>query len=584
MENESDITTTIGPFLANTRIAYFTMEIALRPEMHTYSGGLGVLAGDTARSCADLELPMVFVSLLSRLGYLKQSIDESGNQIEEADPWTPNDHATALRAKVAVEIANREVWVRPWLHTLTSPIGHPIPVLLLDTDLNENHPEDRRITDALYGGDDEYRLKQEIVLGICGLRILQALGFNITTFHMNEGHAALAAVDLLRRYPLHPGQVRPGQMKYDIGRVRNACVFTTHTPVESGHDQFDYGLVHQLLAAYIDIDQLKLLAGEKSLNMTLLALRLSGYVNGVAERHALTAAKMFGGYKVRAITNGIHLPSWVHPRFAETYTSRFPQWGLEPEVLVRADQLPDDEVWNAHSAARGDLVKLVRDRTGTELDPNLALVGFARRMTAYKRPDLLFSDIPRLLRICERHPFQLVMAGKAHRRDHAGKAAIARVNALARELKDKIKIVFLPNYDLALARVLVPGVDIWLNTPVPPMEASGTSGMKAAANGVLNLSVLDGWWVEACIDGVNGWSVGDDDHADGRDAQAGDLYDKLDRVVLPAFYQDRDHWIWMMKQSISKVAYHFNTQRMMRRYAAEAYLQRGTGDGRGGLS
>jgi starch phosphorylase len=563
---------TIGPFLGRTRIAYFSMEIAARPEMHTYSGGLGILAGDTARSCADLGIPAVFVTLVSRRGYLRQEIAPSGEQVEHPDPWLPEAYATPLRAKVAVLLEGREVWVRPWLHLLRSPIGPTVPVLLLDTDLDENAEPDRRLTDELYGRDQVYRLKQEAILGIGGLRILQALGFNIRAYHLNEGHAAFLALDLLRRYPRPEDQVGPGELKYEIGRVREMCIFTTHTPVEAGHDRFPYEMVEWVLRGYIETDQLRLIAGRESLNMTRLALHLSGFVNGVADRHARTATKMFPGYKIRAITNGVHLPTWTHPAFIELFNRNFPAWAYEPELLVRADQLPDELVWQAHRQAKRDLLDHVA-RLGKRLDPDLPLLGFARRMTAYKRPDLLFSDLQRLKAIAARHPFQLIFAGKSHPSDGAGKGLIRFIHEKIAELAPEVTAVFLPNYDMALAKVLVPGVDVWLNTPEPPLEASGTSGMKAAANGVLNLSVLDGWWLEACVEGTTGWAIGTDGASGAGSASAAELYEKLEHHVLPLYVNDRARWIFMMKESIGKIACYFNTHRMMRRYAAEAYLR-----------
>ena len=574
-------TQTIGPYLAHTRIAYFSMEIALRPEMHTYSGGLGVLAGDTVRSCADLGLPMVFVTLLSRRGYLRQEIDSEGRQIEHEDPWNPADFAAPLRAKVALLIEGHEVWVRPWLHVVSSPIGSRIPVLLLDTDLHENNPEDRRITDRLYGAGTEYRLKQEAILGIGGLRILQALGFSVRKYHLNEGHAGLLALDLLRRYPRNPNQIAnhtgSAGLKFRITPVHDACIFTTHTPVEAGHDRFDYGLFGHVLRDYIDIDQVRLLAGDDSLNMTRLALNLSGFVNGVATRHALTTHRMFQGYDIRAITNGVHLPTWAYPALADLFDASMPGWAYEPDIMVRADQLPGEKLWAIHQQAKADLIAQVARRTDVLLDIDKPLIGFARRMTAYKRPELLFSDLGRLKRIHAGLPFQVVIAGKAHPGDAPGKVLIQKIHQHIRELAPEVTVVFVPNYETDLARHLVSGVDVWLNTPTPPMEASGTSGMKAALNGVLNLSVLDGWWLEACVEGITGWAIGRDgvtspDEAHGEPIE-NDLYNKLENVVLPLYHHDRERWIWMMGQAISKVACYFNTQRMMRRYAAEAYLR-----------
>lgn len=565
---------TIGPFLGTARIAYFSMEIALHPQMHTYSGGLGVLAGDTARSAADLELPMVFVTLVSRQGYLRQTLDETGWQRGDPDPWPLKDYATPLRAKVSLPINGREVWIRPWLYVLRSPIGHDVPVLLLDTDLPENDPEDRNITDHLYGGDAEYRLRQEIVLGIGGLRLLSALGFaDIKAYHLNEGHAALLALDLLRRYPRPVDQIGAQDLKFDVGRVRQLCIFTTHTPVEAGHDAFSYDLVSRLLPDYIELDQLRLLAGNDRLNMTRLALSLSGFVNGVAQRHARTTRAMFPGYRIRAITNGVHLPTWAHPAFARLYNEHFPAWGLEPETLTQADQLPGTLIWDAHAEARQDLIRLVSEQAGVELDPARPIIGYARRMTSYKRPELLFTDLERLREINAKFPFQVVLAGKAHHHDDPGKRHIQNIFSHIRELSDELPVAFIPNYEVTVASALVPGVDVWLNTPVPPLEASGTSGMKAALNGVLNLSVLDGWWIEACIEGVTGWAIGEDGGQGAAQASAEDLYRKLELSVLPLYHRDRAAWIRMMQLAICKVAPIFNSQRMMRRYAAEAYVR-----------
>lgn len=559
----------IRPFLARTHIAYFSMEIALRAEMHTYGGGLGVLAGDMARSCADLQLPLIFVSLLSRKGYVHQEIDDEGRQVDSPDPWNPAEWAQPLDAKIAVSIEGRDVWVRPWLYSLHSPVRDcTLPVLLLDTDLEENDPEDRNITHYLYGGDHAYRLKQEIVLGIGGTRILQALGFNITTFHLNEGHAALLTLELLQRCRWDTEETIPGEFSFDQARVREHCIFTTHTPVDSGHDRFDYDLIGRLLGDFIDIDELKQLGGKEMLNMTQLALSLSRYVNGVAERHAETSRRVFPDYHVHAITNGVHVPTWTHPSFGRLYQANFPHWGHEPEALAQADQLPDAAVWQAHRESKADLVARVRSACGVEMDPDVPVIGFARRMTGYKRPELLFTDLDRLTAIARAHPFQVVLAGKAHPRDYEGKRQIEQINGHIRNLANQIRMAFVPNYDLTVAASLVAGVDIWLNTPLPPLEASGTSGMKAALNGVLNLSVLDGWWTEGCIEGVTGWAIGDGTEQDTATA----LYDKLSEQVLPLFYYEHGRWVWMMKQAISKIGSHFNTQRMVCRYATEAYF------------
>ena len=562
-------------FIHQPRVAYFSMEVALRSEIPTYAGGLGVLAGDTVRSAADIALPIVAVSLVSRAGHFRQEIDSAGRQIEHPDPWEPERWARRLEAKVAVTIEGRLVWIAAWLHVVEGQGGGRQPVILLDTDLQENREEDRTITHQLYGGDDIYRLKQKIVLGIGGVRMLQALGFHLRQFHMNEGHSALLGLELLHHYGFAPEELRPGESPWDLPRVRELCNFTTHTPVETGHDKFLYDLVLRMLGDTIDPAMLKRLGGDAALNMTQLALNLSEYVNGVAERHAEVSRKMFPGYQVNAITNGVHPYSWTSPAFGALYDRYLPAWRHEPEILVRADCcIPDAALWEAHEAAKRALIDKVRARTGVTLDPKAALLGFARRMTGYKRPDLLFSDLERLKAIARRQPLQIVLAGKAHPRDGDGRRLIEQLHAHARELAGSVAVVFVPGYDMDLARQLVAGVDVWLNTPLPPLEASGTSGMKAAFNGVPNLSVLDGWWLEGCIEGVTGWAVGTAGGDSSDDARS--LYDKLEQKVLPLYYgrsERPEGWLAVMKGAIAKNASYFNSHRMMRRYATEVYVR-----------
>ncbi len=574
-------------FLSRPCVAYFSMEIALRNEIPTYAGGLGVLAGDTLRSAADLALPLVGVTLVSRAGYFHQELDSAGGQLERHVTWEPQRWAQALDAKVAVRIEDKPVWVNAWLYVMESRLGGRAPVLLLDTDLPENRPEDREITHYLYGGDDAYRLKQEMVLGFGGVRILRALGFEISAYHMNEGHSALLGVELMRRFAYPAEDVRPGESLYDLPRVRDLCRFTTHTPVEAGHDRFPYELVKRLFASSvygyndhqvpkpgepgtehgpIEFGALTALAGADSLNMTRLALNVSDFVNGVAKRHAEVSAKMYPGYQVRAITNGVHPFAWSAPSFRELYDRCIPGWCHEPELLLRVHGIPDADILAAHDKAKQALLGKVQALTGVALDPQVATLCFARRMTAYKRPEMLFTDIERLKAIARQHPLQIVLAGKAHPHDEEGKRLILRLHEHARELAGAVRVVYLPDYDLDLALLLISGADIWLNTPLPPLEASGTSGMKAAFNGVPSLSVLDGWWIEGCIEGVTGWAIED----------AATLYGKLGQFVLPRYYDSSDGrhgWVRIMKSVIGTNAAYFNSHRMMRRYATEAYLR-----------
>jgi len=560
----------ITPFLDRPRIAYFSMEIALANEIPTYSGGLGILAGDTLRSAADLKIPLIGVTLASRRGYFRQEIDSSGRQIEHPVPWNPAEHAEPLEAKVVVKVNGRQVWVGGWLYVVKSPAGGTVPVILLDTDLPENDERDRDIAHYLYGGDQVYRLKQEIVLGIGGIRMLQALDINIRNCHMNEGHPALLTVELMRRFRYYDRR-RSDEPNYNVPGVRALCRFTTHTPIEAGHDKFDWDLVHELLDGFVDLEVLKQYAGRDHLNMTQLALNLSGFVNGVARRHAETSRKMFPGYEVHAVTNGVHPRTWTARSFAELYDRHIPGWCYETLLLNRADQITDAEIWSAHMAAKTRLIERVRESCGVALSPALPIIGFARRMTAYKRPDLLFSDIERLRTIARRFPFQLVLAGKAHPRDDVGKHAIEDLHRHVRTLAGSVPAAFVPDYNMAVAGDLVAGSDIWLNTPLRPLEASGTSGMKAALNGVPQFSVLDGWWVEGCIENVTGWAIGNDhEGANGEDADS--LYSKLEETILPMWHGDRARWIALMKGAISKNAAFFTSHRMLRRYAIEAYL------------
>ncbi|MEM1985972.1 MAG: alpha-glucan family phosphorylase [Nitrososphaeria archaeon] len=551
--------------LLKQRIAYFSMEIALSNDIHTFSGGLGVLAGDTIRSSADLKIPLVAVTLASKRGYFLQELTLDGIQREHPDPWNPADFMQLLPEEVGVQIENRTVRVKAWLYTVKSPIGGSVPVYFLDTDVEGNSPEDRGITSFLYGGDERYRIKQEIVLGIGGVRMLEKLGIEPRKYHMNEGHSSFLAVELLRKHGLN------------INKVRDMCVFTTHTPVEAGHDKFPYSLVQEVLGEIIPFDILKSLGGYDRLNMTLLALNLSNYINGVAKSHKRVSMEMFPSYEIHAITNGVHSYTWTCESFRRLYDKYLPGWANEPELLARVDIIPDNEVWQAHIEAKRKLIDYVNSVKNTSMDYDTLTIGFARRATEYKRHTLLFSDLEKLKKINRRGKIQLIFSGKAHPKDHPGKTLIKQIFDYKEILKNEIKIVYLENYDMNIAGKLVSGVDVWINTPLPPMEASGTSGMKAAHNGVINFSVLDGWWIEGWIEGVTGWSIGPEPWEnvsveERRARELDDLYGKLDYVIVPLFYRRRSEWIRMMKNSIGKIASYFNSHRMMHRYVTEAYL------------
>lgn len=551
------------------------MEIALDPSLPTYSGGLGILAGDTLRSAADLAAPLVAVTLVYRKGYFRQTLDKTGNQSEHPQPWQPQDTLKELKERVSVRVEQREVWIRGWQYTIHGVTGATIPVYLLDTDLPENSEWDRTITDSLYGGDEHYRFCQEVVLGFGGFKLLQKLGHNsIQSYHMNEGHSALLALRLLEKRldQSFAGRVK----KLDIDGIRKMCIFTTHTPVPAGHDQFPRKLAEQVLAPehVTCLDEAEAWHGD-FLNMTYLALRFSGYVNGVAMRHGEVSRGMFPNYSISAITNGVHALTWTSQPFRELFDRYIPGWRTDNNYLRYAISIPLEEIRQAHALARQNLFTLIQERNGIKLDPEVFTIGFARRASTYKRAGLLFSDRERLKRIArEVGPLQLVYAGKAHPRDGGGKDVIRSVFEGEAAVADVIRSVYIENYDMHCGGLITSGVDVWLNTPLRPQEASGTSGMKAALNGVPSFSVLDGWWAEGHIEGVTGWSIGSDEVTENPEEDAATLYDKLEREILPMYYGRPARYSEVMRSAIAFNGAFFNTQRMLQQYLANAYAQR----------
>ena len=555
------------------RIAYFSMEIGIRSEMPTYAGGLGLLAGDTLRSAADMQVPMVAVTLLHRKGYFFQRLDDSGWQNEEPVHWVVEDFLTEAPARVEVVIEGRPVRVRAWQYLVEGTGGFRVPVYFLDTDLPENSNWDRTLTHFLYGGDDHYRLCQEVVLGFGGIRILRALGYSsLERFHMNEGHAALLTLELIREAREQGG--RSTIDKADLEAVHERCVFTTHTPVSAGHDRFSLELVDRVLGAREICGLHDSLCHQGQLNMTFLAISLSRYVNGVAKKHGEVARHMFAGYKIDAITNGVHVSTWTSPSFLRLFDRHIPDWRQDNFSLRSVLSIPNDEVWAAHQDAKQRLFEYLDHETNAGLDRQVLTIGFARRATAYKRLDLIFDDVERLRRISrDVGRLQLIFSGKAHPNDQDGKLLIQRVLQLARLLRPDIEVVFLPNYDMEVARLLTAGIDVWLNTPEPPMEASGTSGMKAALNGVPSLSVLDGWWIEGCLEDLTGWAVGNPDQPDDRSQDAHKIYQKLEEKIIPLYYHQRDRYIDILRHTIALNGSFFNTQRMLQQYVLKAYFE-----------
>ncbi len=552
-----------------TKIAYFSMEIGVDSLIPTYSGGLGILAGDTIKSCADLRVPMVAVTILYEKGYFDQKLDSQGNQRELPVKWNPKDLLKPLPTKVSVQIENRTVAIQAWQYDVVGITGHTVPIIFLDTDLKENSEYDRGLNDFLYGGDLWYRLLQEIILGVGGVRMLKELGYTgIKKYHMNEGHAALLTLELLSETK------RQEEPEWDFEQVRELCVFTTHTPVPAGHDQFPYDLAKRALGDLVPFDVLKMLAGEDRLNMTLLALNLSKYINGVAKKHGEVSQSMFPGYSIESITNGVHSATWACDSFKGLYDKYIPGWRNDPFSLRYALGIPRDEIWNAHQQVKNKFIDYVNKNTGVVMDYETFTIGFARRSATYKRADLVFSNIDRLKKIAEKvGKMQFIFAGKAHPQDWPGKELIKKIITASGQLKDQIKVVYLEDYDMELAKMLISGTDLWLNTPRKPQEASGTSGMKAAHNGVPSLSILDGWWIEGCIEGITGWAIGSPQDAESNDQQDADsLYDKLELSIIRTFYINRENWVNIMRHAIAINASFFNTHRMVQQYVLNSYL------------
>ena len=558
-------------------VAYFSMEIGLEPNIPTYAGGLGVLAGDTLRSAADMDMPMVAVTLLARKGYFHQRIDASGWQTEEAVIWPVNDYLKEMPPRVTLDIEGRPITVRCWQYEIKGVGGHVVPVYLLDTDLPDNTDSDRSLTDYLYGGGDYYRLCQEAILGIGGIRMLRALGHTeIRRYHMNEGHASLLVLELLAEHAARLGD--PVISEKHVDAVRRQCVFTTHTPVPAGHDKFPLDLAYRVLGAAGPLcDRAKEFCYEGKLNLTYLALDNSHYVNGVAKKHGEISRQMFTGYQIDSITNGIHVASWACAPMQALFDRCIPGWREDNASLRYALRIPREAVWEAHRAAKRQLIEHVNRTMNTGMDRDVFTIGFARRATQYKRADLLLQDVDRLQRIASQAgPLQIIYAGKAHPLDQRGKDIIQHIHRLERALQNKVMITYLPQYDMGLAKLLTAGCDLWLNTPQPPMEASGTSGMKAAVNGVPSLSILDGWWIEGCIEGITGWAIGDERAAPNpearRDDDAQEIYDKLEQLILPMYYNDRDRFVEIMRSAIAVNGSFFNTERMLNQYIAKAYF------------
>jgi len=534
-------------------IAYFSMEFGLHERLPIYSGGLGVLAGDHLKAAAELGVPLVGVGLLYRGGYFRQGVDSAGRQTEDYQPVDPEAvGVTREPVSVSVELDGETIEAAVWRKEIGS-----VTLYLLEVDW---------LTDSLYGGDREHRIRQELLLGVGGVRALAALGIEPTVFHLNEGHSAFLQIERIRA--LVEQGLETGEA---LEQVRLSSVFTTHTPVPAGNEVFDDELVFRYvgsLAADAGLDrerflQLGRFGDDPGFGLTPLALRLSAAANGVSALHGGVAREMWGALgeqtPIGHVTNGVHIGSWLDPALGELlqYAGVRPEAPPDEANWQAAREIPGAALWRIHAAAKARLA----ERAG--FDPELLTIGFARRFATYKRAGLVFADIDRLLAL----PVQIVVAGKAHPADDAGKDVMQGIVELARDPRTRERVVFMENYDMLLARALVRGCDVWLNTPQRPMEASGTSGIKAAVNGVLNLSVLDGWWAEGYSPEV-GWAIeGSDDEADREQ-----LYRLLEEQVVPTWSDDRERWIEMMKESIAQLAPRFSMHRAVIEYAQRYYL------------
>jgi len=541
---------------AMPRVAYFCMEYGLHPEFHLYAGGLGILAGDYLKAAHDLNLPVVGVGLLWRQGYTRQVLDAQGVPYDTY-PIYDYDFLKDTGVKVNVDIRGRAVACKVWLVDKYDNA----PLYLLDTNLPEN--DDRWITGQLYGWFGEERVAQEMVLGIGGVRALRALNIPVDVYHFNEGHAALAALELIKekmnaRSLAGSGSGSGYEADYNqaLTATQSEIVFTTHTPVKEGNESHPLSLL-EYMGAFNGLSREQMIAlGGDPFNMTVAGLRLSRIANGVSALHGQTAQQMWkdvaGAAPIIAITNGVHAGTWQDARIRRAYET-------------------GADLWQPHQEAKQELISAVQARTGTQLNPDSLLIGFARRAVPYKRSDLIFSD-PQIIEPYLRDDrIQIIFSGKAHPLDDQGKAIVARLVSFSKVYPNSV--VFLENYDMEIGRLLTRGTDVWLNNPKRPLEASGTSGMKAAMNGILNVSVLDGWWPEGCIHDVNGWEFGhgyEGEKADEIDLAG--LYQVMLGQVVPTFYQNRPKWMRMMRAAVDMSTERFSASRMMHEYFDRMYV------------
>ena len=542
-------------------IAYFSAEIGISSSLPTYSGGLGVLAGDHIKASGDIGLNMCAITLLYREGYFKQRIDEEGIQTETYPRFDPYPLLKKLDVRFTLRLRARDVWIQVYRFDYVGHGGHAVPIYFLDTDVEENIKDDRIISQRLYSGNKDHRILQEAILGFGGTKLLDELGQNdIKKYHMNEGHCSFLVLHLLEKF------------NGDMEKVKSLCHFTTHTPVPAGHDHFSEYRVKKLLRGLLPEDlKLPSLVQNGRLHMTELGLYFSRTANGVSALHGDVAQDQFPWSNIDFITNGVHHSYWMGSPFKRVYDQYVPEWRANPECLLKIDDIADDVIWNAHQERKQYLLGYANSQVSKALDGDTLTIGFARRAATYKRAQLLFHDMERLESLGA-EKIQVIFSGKAHPKDAEGKEVIRQIVSKSKAMFGKVKIIYLENYNMWLGRMITSGVDVWLNTPLRPNEASGTSGMKATLNGVPNLSVLDGWWAEGCKNGVNGWAVGDPEHPDD-EKDADHLYSVLENSVIPTFYNDRNKWISMMKEAI-KTGVDFTAHRMIMEYNQKFYQEK----------
>lgn len=537
----------------NYSVAYLSMEIALENEIKTYAGGLGILAGDILKSAAQKKFPMIGITLINRLGYFKQKINNSGRQIETIDRDYNFALLKKLDAEISVNIGKDQVRVGVWQYIIKGKNDFEIPVYFLDTNILGNKGVYKKITSKLYGGSPEMRLRQEIVLGRGGVKIIEVLGYkNIKKYHLNEGHGALTAIELFyKAKALSDG----GKIK----EVKNKCIFTTHTPIKTVYDDFSRSL---LLKNQMDFPiNLPNLIVEEKINMLDLAMYFSGYVNGVSKRHGEVLKEMFPKRDIKYITNGVNSVYWSSDEFKKIYDKYIKGWRENGKLLKKVNSVSKEEIWLAHQINKNILLKYLKTKFKINWQDNVFTIAYARRFTEYKQPLFLFANPEKLLSVLgEGGGAQIIISGKAHHRDMTGQEAIKKIYQIKKKYP-KLNIVFLENYNLDMAHLLTAGVDLWVNTPMPPLEASGTSGMKAAHNGVPQLSTPDGWWLEGYKKNKTGWTINTPD----------ELYEILKKEIMPSYYQKSPDWQEILKNVISINASYFNSDRVLDQYISEAY-------------